>query len=92
MMIVVTGATGNVGGTLARLLAEAAQEVTAVSRRLLEGDPPDVGATAGARGIQVIPSPDADRPPDEGRPPDTPGISPVTPPDPGTTCRMNPNA
>jgi uncharacterized protein YbjT (DUF2867 family) len=41
MMIVVTGATGNVGGTLARLLAEAGEEVTAVSRRLPEGDLPD---------------------------------------------------
>ena len=40
-MIVVTGATGNVGGTLARLLAEAGEEVTAVSRRLPGGGLPD---------------------------------------------------
>ncbi|MYV94948.1 NAD(P)H-binding protein, partial [Streptomyces sp. SID1034] len=35
-MIVVTGATGNIGRPLTRALAEAGQEVTAVSRRAAE--------------------------------------------------------
>ncbi|KAB8192737.1 NAD(P)H-binding protein [Nonomuraea phyllanthi] len=46
-MIVVTGATGNVGRTLVRLLAEAGEEVTAVSRRITGADvPPGVRAVA----------------------------------------------
>ncbi|MFF6776978.1 NAD(P)H-binding protein [Streptomyces sp. NPDC012637] len=44
-MIVVTGATGNVGRTLVRLLAEQGHEVTAVSRRVTRADvPPGVRA------------------------------------------------
>jgi uncharacterized protein YbjT (DUF2867 family) len=44
-MIVVTGATGNVGRTLVRLLTEAAASVTAVSRNITESDtPPGVRA------------------------------------------------
>ncbi|MFD4370099.1 NAD(P)H-binding protein [Streptomyces sp. NPDC058486] len=44
-MIVVTGATGNVGRTLVRLLAEQDHEVTAVSRRITQADvPPGVRA------------------------------------------------
>ncbi|MER5318194.1 SDR family oxidoreductase [Streptosporangium roseum] len=39
-MIVVTGATGNVGRTLVRLLAEAGEPVTAVSRNISESDVP----------------------------------------------------
>ncbi|WP_030452022.1 SDR family oxidoreductase [Herbidospora cretacea] len=39
-MIVVTGATGNVGRTLVRMLAEQGQEVTAVARRITEADVP----------------------------------------------------
>ncbi|QFG23815.1 SDR family oxidoreductase [Actinomadura sp. WMMB 499] len=42
-MIVVTGATGNVGGTVVRLLTEAGEKVTAVSRHI--GEAPD-GAVA----------------------------------------------
>ncbi|MEU9704207.1 NAD(P)H-binding protein [Streptomyces sp. NPDC047981] len=46
-MIVVTGATGNVGRTLVRLLAEQGHEVTAVSRRITQADvPPGVRAAA----------------------------------------------
>ncbi|MEV0584160.1 NAD(P)H-binding protein [Nonomuraea sp. NPDC050310] len=46
-MIVVTGATGNVGRTLVRLLAEQGHEVTAVSRRISQADvPPGVRAVA----------------------------------------------
>jgi uncharacterized protein YbjT (DUF2867 family) len=45
-MIVVTGATGNVGRTLVRLLAEAGEKVTAVSRRVGDADVP-----AGARAV-----------------------------------------
>ncbi|MGP3977575.1 SDR family oxidoreductase [Streptomyces sp. 8N114] len=42
-MIVVTGATGNIGGTLVPLLAEAGEEVVAVSRRAqIEGLPAGV--------------------------------------------------
>ncbi|MEV1171169.1 NAD(P)H-binding protein [Nonomuraea sp. NPDC049784] len=56
-MIVVTGATGNVGRTLVRLLAEAGEEVTAVSRRITGADVPegvravaaDLGDPAGLR-------------------------------------------
>ncbi|NUP49862.1 MAG: NAD(P)H-binding protein [Catenulispora sp.] len=40
-MIVVTGATGNVGRTLVRTLAEAGQKVTAVARRIDAADVPD---------------------------------------------------
>jgi uncharacterized protein YbjT (DUF2867 family) len=40
MMIVVTGATGNVGRPLVRALVEAGEQVTAVSRRILAGDVP----------------------------------------------------
>lgn len=36
----VTGATGNVGRTLVRLLAEAGEPVTAVSRNITESDMP----------------------------------------------------
>jgi uncharacterized protein YbjT (DUF2867 family) len=39
-MIVVTGATGNVGRPLVRLLAEAGEKVTAVSRRVTSADVP----------------------------------------------------
>ncbi|WP_128981296.1 NAD(P)H-binding protein [Streptomyces roseicoloratus] len=46
-MIVVTGATGNVGRTLVRLLAEQGHEVTALSRRITQADvPPGVHAVA----------------------------------------------
>ncbi|MEU5218780.1 NAD(P)H-binding protein [Streptomyces sp. NPDC020807] len=46
-MIVVTGATGNVGRTLVRLLAEQGHEVTAVARRITPADvPPGVRAVA----------------------------------------------
>ncbi|ROO85489.1 uncharacterized protein YbjT (DUF2867 family) [Actinocorallia herbida] len=45
-MIVVTGATGNVGRTLVRTLAEAGEPVTAVSRRVTETDVP-----AGVRAV-----------------------------------------
>ncbi|MFD7631691.1 NAD(P)H-binding protein [Streptomyces sp. NPDC059851] len=46
-MIVVTGATGNVGRTLVRLLTEQGHEVTAVSRRITQADvPPGVHAIA----------------------------------------------
>jgi uncharacterized protein YbjT (DUF2867 family) len=58
-MIVVTGATGNIGRSLVPLLAEAGEEVTAVSRRpRLEGLPggvrharADVGDSAGMRPV-----------------------------------------
>jgi uncharacterized protein YbjT (DUF2867 family) len=46
-MIVVTGATGNVGRTLVRILVEQGHEVTAISRRISDGDvPPGVRAIA----------------------------------------------
>lgn len=46
-MIVVTGATGNVGRTLVRTLAEQGHEVTAVARRVTPADtPPGVRAVA----------------------------------------------
>ncbi|MFF8840705.1 NAD(P)H-binding protein [Streptomyces sp. NPDC015130] len=46
-MIVVTGATGNVGRTLVRLLTEQGHEVTAVSRGITQADvPPGVHAIA----------------------------------------------
>ncbi|MGI5274326.1 NAD(P)H-binding protein [Nonomuraea sp. CA-218870] len=45
-MIVVTGATGNVGRTLVRLLTEAGEPVTAVSRKITESDVP--------RGVRVL--------------------------------------
>ncbi|MGW2635426.1 NAD(P)H-binding protein [Streptomyces sp. NPDC001348] len=46
-MIVVTGATGNVGRTLVRLLTEAGERVTAVARRIEEADvPPEARAVA----------------------------------------------
>ncbi|MET8947932.1 NAD(P)H-binding protein [Streptomyces sp. NPDC004542] len=46
-MIVVTGATGNVGRTLVRLLAEAGERVTGVARRITEADvPPGVRTVA----------------------------------------------
>ncbi|MEU5860359.1 MULTISPECIES: NAD(P)H-binding protein [unclassified Nonomuraea] len=45
-MIVVTGATGNVGRPLVRLLAERGHEVTAVSRRITPSDVP-----AGVRAV-----------------------------------------
>ncbi|NBH11603.1 NAD(P)H-binding protein [Amycolatopsis sp. SID8362] len=38
-MIVIVGATGNVGTPLVRMLAEAGEEVTAVSRRIAEAPP-----------------------------------------------------
>ena len=38
-MIMVVGATGNVGAPLVRMLAEAGEEVTAVSRRIAEAPP-----------------------------------------------------
>ncbi|MFI6604680.1 SDR family oxidoreductase [Nonomuraea sp. NPDC050536] len=40
-MIVVTGATGNVGSTLVRLMAEAGEQVTAVARRITSQDVPE---------------------------------------------------
>ncbi|MER6096040.1 NAD(P)H-binding protein [Streptomyces sp. NPDC001728] len=46
-MIVVTGATGNVGRPLVELLAEAGEEVTAVSRRPAEGLPAGVAHRRG---------------------------------------------
>ncbi|PYC79444.1 NmrA family transcriptional regulator [Streptomyces tateyamensis] len=46
-MIAVTGATGNVGRTLVRLLAEAGEPVAAVARRITPADvPPGVRAVA----------------------------------------------
>ncbi|SDK34082.1 SDR family oxidoreductase [Nonomuraea jiangxiensis] len=45
-MIVVTGATGNVGRTLVRSLAEAGEPVTAVSRKITESDVP--------RGVRAV--------------------------------------
>ncbi|MQY04852.1 SDR family oxidoreductase [Actinomadura macrotermitis] len=45
-MIVVTGATGNVGRTLVRTLAEAGEQVTAVARRITQDDVP-----AGVRAV-----------------------------------------
>ncbi|MEU6549960.1 NAD(P)H-binding protein [Streptomyces sp. NPDC046915] len=46
-MIVVTGATGNVGRTLVRLLSGAGERVTGVARRITEADvPPGVRAVA----------------------------------------------
>ncbi|MFI0424064.1 NAD(P)H-binding protein [Spongiactinospora sp. 9N601] len=45
-MIVVTGATGNVGRTLVRILAEQGHEVAAVSRRIAQTDVPS--------GVRVI--------------------------------------
>lgn len=45
-MIVVTGATGNVGRTLVRLLAEAGEPMTAVSRNITESDMP--------RGVRAV--------------------------------------
>jgi uncharacterized protein YbjT (DUF2867 family) len=39
-MIIVTGATGNVGRTLVRVLAEADEQVTAVARRITDADVP----------------------------------------------------
>ncbi|MEU6146623.1 NAD(P)H-binding protein [Streptomyces sp. NPDC047081] len=68
-MFVVTGATGNVGRTLIRLLVEAGEEVTAVARRVTEADVPagvravaaDLGdaetlrsALKGARGVFLL--------------------------------------
>lgn len=56
-MIVVTGATGNVGRTLVRLLAEAGEQVTGVARRITGADVPpgvrtvsaDLGEAEGLR-------------------------------------------
>ncbi|MEU9500015.1 NAD(P)H-binding protein [Streptomyces sp. NPDC048196] len=45
-MIVVTGATGNVGRTLVRMLVEAGERVTAVARRITEADVP--------QGVRVV--------------------------------------
>ncbi|MEH1125506.1 SDR family oxidoreductase [Micromonospora sp. CPCC 206061] len=47
-MIVVTGATGNVGRTLVRLLTEANARVTAVSRNITESDVPNAVPVIGA--------------------------------------------
>ncbi|SFW72886.1 NAD(P)H-binding protein [Amycolatopsis australiensis] len=47
-MIVVTGATGNVGRPLVRALAEAGEQVMAVSRRVSQADVPD-----GVRAVQA---------------------------------------
>ncbi|MEU5598284.1 NAD(P)H-binding protein [Streptomyces sp. NPDC020298] len=50
-MIVVTGATGNVGRTLVRLLVGAGERVTGVARRITEADvPPGVRAVAAELG------------------------------------------
>ncbi|MEU1389747.1 MULTISPECIES: NAD(P)H-binding protein [unclassified Nonomuraea] len=57
-MIVVTGATGNVGRTLVRLLAEQGHEVTAVSRRITPSDVP-----SGVRAVAAdLSRPSADLP------------------------------
>jgi uncharacterized protein YbjT (DUF2867 family) len=53
-MIVVTGATGNVGRPLVRLLAEADEKVTAVSRRVTSADVPV--------GVRAVPADLADAP------------------------------
>lgn len=47
-MIVVTGATGNVGRVLVRLLAEAGEDVTAVARRVSSADVPEGVRTVSA--------------------------------------------
>ena len=47
-MIVVTGATGNVGRTLVRLLSEADEKVTAVARRITDADVPEGVRTVAA--------------------------------------------
>ncbi|MFF4014357.1 SDR family oxidoreductase [Streptomyces sp. NPDC001843] len=47
-MIVVTGATGNVGRTLVRLLTEAGEPVTGVARRITETDVPPGGRAVAA--------------------------------------------
>lgn len=47
-MIVVTGATGNVGGALVRMLAERGRPVTAVARRIGPRDVPD--------GVRAVPA------------------------------------
>ncbi|MFI7446818.1 SDR family oxidoreductase [Nonomuraea sp. NPDC049714] len=47
-MIVVTGATGNVGRTLVRLLAQAGEPVTAVSRKITTADVP--------QGVRAVPA------------------------------------
>ncbi|MCB5178463.1 NAD(P)H-binding protein [Streptomyces antimicrobicus] len=54
-MIVVTGATGNVGRTLVRLLAEQGHEVTAVSRRITRSDVP-TGVRAVAADLAAQPA------------------------------------
>ncbi len=46
VVIVVTGATGNVGRTLVRMLVEAGERVTAVARRITEADVP--------QGVRVV--------------------------------------
>lgn len=58
-MIVVTGATGNVGRTLVRLLTEQGHEVIAVSRRITQADaPPGVRAVTAdlARPVAGLPA------------------------------------
>ncbi|MFI7519895.1 NAD(P)H-binding protein [Micromonospora globbae] len=61
-MIIVTGATGNVGRTLVRTLVEQGHAVTAVSRKITTSDvPPGVRTLAAdlARPAADLPSPDA---------------------------------
>ncbi|MER7753151.1 NAD(P)H-binding protein [Kitasatospora sp. NPDC097643] len=64
-MIVVTGATGNVGRTLVQLLVEAGEQVTALSRRTPEAT--DAALPAGVRHVAAdLADPNAVRPALEG--------------------------
>ncbi|MEU4570917.1 SDR family oxidoreductase [Nonomuraea sp. ATR24] len=64
-MIVVTGATGNIGRTLVRLLVEAGEQVTAVSRHITPADLPQPvgGGASPARAVAAdLADPDSLRP------------------------------